>query len=239
MWLQTKGGRHFSVVVDKLDATRLAVRTRNEDDAKFIASAIGLSDDRIIRTQKSDYHFRVVVTRRQLRKFINAQVNAIDYRNFKNTIHGWRHDVFSRAWSTFLRLEGKEQDRLGYNWKSDSAFKGFSSHKSNGEGNFTDTPFQDGEDHDLTTPIDGECRIDPQDDCVRVFVKNDGAAVIVDDIMGGDEMRIERAEWEAWELVDDVTVKPAPNNKRLKPVPPPVDPAKLSRYEHGKGWVQP
>lgn len=107
MWVSAKlpdGHVFISAVVDAYDSTKLALRTRNEEDARRVARFF---HEKAVHTPKGDYEWRVVVSKARFKRLLDAAVEEIDYRNYKKTMNGdhRRVNAHHRAWSAFLELE--------------------------------------------------------------------------------------------------------------------------------------
>jgi hypothetical protein len=84
----------LSIVCDPARPTELLVRARKRADI-----AVVFPEAKISLTPKRDYRWRTYLPRRAVAKAIAAQVRAIDYPNFKNSVTDpARHTAYSRIW---------------------------------------------------------------------------------------------------------------------------------------------
>lgn len=118
MWLFTKTG--FVSIVEKAgdrEAQTVTVRSRDleslevmrEDIYKLYEYDLGEAD--IAKNAGSDYAYRMVITKEELRRYMVAIVDGIDYDNFKSEIVPNRknsggeeagkkwHDTLMKIWS--------------------------------------------------------------------------------------------------------------------------------------------
>lgn len=100
MWIFFNTG-FISVVQDRDDLNRLIVRARRPEilSTAFPNEAIKVSD-------RSDYRFRVFVSRRQLGEALCRAIVAIDYPNFKSSVNDPElNDLYNEIWALGLEYQ--------------------------------------------------------------------------------------------------------------------------------------
>ena len=117
MWLFTRTG--FVSVVQKpsdVEAGTLTVRSRDyesldclrEDIYRLYDYDIGQAD--IVEDLNTDYRYRMVITREEMKRYMVAIVDGIQYENFKNEVTSSRSDgekwktPLLKMWATSLEL---------------------------------------------------------------------------------------------------------------------------------------
>lgn len=86
----------------KLHGDVLLVRARRPGD---IQSVFGKAVT-VEKRPERDYLFRTFLARDLVAQTISAQVSAIDYGNFKNSVkNNALHDAFARIWSVMAALQ--------------------------------------------------------------------------------------------------------------------------------------
>lgn len=87
----------------------LLVRTRAEGDLRAMLSALELSGSRALSTPNADYPWRAMLSRGEWGRFLDLEIQDLDYPNFKSRIleaqGPARHDVYSRVWSTLRAID--------------------------------------------------------------------------------------------------------------------------------------
>jgi hypothetical protein len=106
MWIFLRES-FVSVVVDRERPLHLLVRARREGDIENLLSGHepGLQ---VVQTDHADYRFRASVSRPVFERAMKAQVAAVDYTNFKDSVDaedGYRHDVYFGVWRAALPLD--------------------------------------------------------------------------------------------------------------------------------------
>jgi hypothetical protein len=77
----------------------LLVRARREADILTVFPGI-----RVTATPQRDYQFRAYVGRKLVKRAMAAEVDRIDYPNFKDSVlEDDRHDAYSEVWTTMMR----------------------------------------------------------------------------------------------------------------------------------------
>ena len=108
MWIFTQNG--FISAVDKGGAIQLRARDRES------LQLLGFEKSRIITGQGTDYPFRAMSTRDELKQILAAQVDAINYSNFKDQVKKVRGQRYASAlmdvWTAMLRVEPKNVTQL-------------------------------------------------------------------------------------------------------------------------------
>jgi hypothetical protein len=161
MWIATKGGRFASIVVDKREPKKLAVRFRNLEDVLYGCDVMGIASSEIVHTpgMNADYEYRLIVSWRRARRYINSGFAQINYRNFKATIgndgelDSRRHSAFMAAWTAFNRLQ--RPGRYGSRWGTDD---------------LAPYGFQDGDDPVAEMNEDAESKLSHWDNATKKWI---------------------------------------------------------------------
>lgn len=105
MWLSSKYG-FVSVVTSRRNPKEYECRTRNREDAERIGDLLKVEP---IHTPKGDYEYRLIITRKKLKKLMLAAADSVDYRNYKATMAPGtkRSHAHHDAWHSFLLLSDK------------------------------------------------------------------------------------------------------------------------------------
>lgn len=105
MWMFTQTG-FVSAVQHRTDVNALIVRSRDRQSLVELAT---LGESEILAGVGSDYPFRVICPRSVFSTWVQAQVDALEYGNFKNRVAQTRGyefaTVLSEVWSTAMALE--------------------------------------------------------------------------------------------------------------------------------------
>lgn len=97
MWIVLNDA--FLSVVKTRRPDMVLVRARQEADLRNV-----FPNAKIAATPERDYQFRCTVSRRAMKKALAAEVDRIDYDNFKNSVDDdARHDAYSAIWTTMMR----------------------------------------------------------------------------------------------------------------------------------------
>lgn len=108
MWLFTQDG-FISAVDNKQVPGKLAVRARDKKSLELLAD---LTRQEIIQKMDTDYPYRVFVTKEEFQEFVAAQIESIDYGNFKNRVYSTRGENFAHAcgdvWGAMLYVTDEE-----------------------------------------------------------------------------------------------------------------------------------
>jgi hypothetical protein len=120
MWIIAKEG-FVSIVAHRDNANWVLVRARAKADIEYFAEQIDqmFGGDanvrgRISSERPSDYEYRMWVTRAAIALVIAAEVDAIDYTNFKSSVRdGFRHDVYMSVWTALSRIGDRTRRDLG------------------------------------------------------------------------------------------------------------------------------
>lgn len=98
----------FLSIVDKGDPTgeTLLVRARRQDDIERV-----FPDANITKGGGTDYAFRARIDRNQVAQVIAAEIQSIQYPNFKSTVHEpGRHDAYMDTWAAMMRYQLRNID---------------------------------------------------------------------------------------------------------------------------------
>jgi hypothetical protein len=116
MWLFTKEG--FVSVVSNREGDGLVVRARDKRALDGISESGGVP---IAKSPKSDYPYRVFVSKQEFRSWISSEVSDLNYTNFKSKVGQTRGSQYSNAlhevWATMHHVEDSDARsglRFGY-----------------------------------------------------------------------------------------------------------------------------
>lgn len=108
MWVFTKHG-FVSAVQNKHDSNEVLVRARDRRSLAAVADATGGS---IVHTRSADYPYRLSIHKAAFAEWMLAQVDGIDYANFKDTVVVTRGADYERhlmtVWSVMHQTEDRE-----------------------------------------------------------------------------------------------------------------------------------
>jgi hypothetical protein len=108
MWLFTQHGFISAVQHDNDDDT-IIVRARDARSLEFIAA---LFEVPVERTPANDYPYRVFVRRADFMNYLSAEVDMLDYPDYKARLHATRGDDFYAAathvWRSMHAIEDDE-----------------------------------------------------------------------------------------------------------------------------------
>lgn len=116
MWLFTPSTGFLSIVQHDDDPELLTIRARAEKDLEPIRATLGAlgHPNGITVYHRSDYPFRVFATKAIVKMFMAAQVELIDYGNFKAEVarkaptareRAIRSNAYHAVWEALLELE--------------------------------------------------------------------------------------------------------------------------------------
>lgn len=90
-----------SIVAERDDPAQLLVRGRRAGDiAEFLGPVSQPGEFAVSETRHADYRFRAFVPREVVARAVAAHASAIDYDNFKNSVHDdRRHSAYTRVWA--------------------------------------------------------------------------------------------------------------------------------------------
>src|SRR5262245_25115673 len=98
MWIILNNA-FLSVVATASNDDTLVVRARKRQDILNV-----FPNARIVALPKRDYQYRTVVSRQEMKDAMAAQVDRIDYTNFKDSVaDDARHDAYLSIWQTMLQ----------------------------------------------------------------------------------------------------------------------------------------
>jgi len=105
MWLFTQHG-FISAVQHEEDKDIIMVRARDVRSLEFIADLFEVD---VTKTPSNDYPYRVFVRRADFMNYLSAEVDMLDYSNYKSRLHATRGDDFyaaaSHVWHTMHAVE--------------------------------------------------------------------------------------------------------------------------------------
>ena len=108
MWVFTQDG-FISAVDNNQVPGKLAVRARDKASLDLLST---MSGEEIVQLENTDYPYRVFVTKEQFSDFLLAQVEDLDYGNFKNRVYDTRGKAYSyacgRVWEAMLAVTDDE-----------------------------------------------------------------------------------------------------------------------------------
>lgn len=107
MWVMLSDS--FLSIVEHPKSEALMVRARQAGDIERV-----FPKARVHHTPQRDYGFRAIVSREAVAAALAAQVQAIDYSNFKDSVSDFaRHDAYLDVWGV---MHGWSRGRYGYRW---------------------------------------------------------------------------------------------------------------------------
>jgi len=115
MWLFTRHG-FFSITESPTHAGQMQFRARLREDLEALKAARGIGA-RIVETPApADYRFRFVVSREEMVEIVAQEAAAIDYGNFKQTVHEEpgqesKAGPYMRVWAAMLSLQTAREHR--------------------------------------------------------------------------------------------------------------------------------
>lgn len=111
MWIFTQDG-FISAVDNGHVPGKLSVRARDKQSLELLAA---LTQQDIKQSTKSDYPYRVYVTREEFSDFLLGHVDNLDYPNFKSRVYQTRGLDFAEAcgevWEAMLSVT--DADAIG------------------------------------------------------------------------------------------------------------------------------
>ncbi len=100
---------YVSVVDKKRTDKNLTMRSRDRDSIRLLMDTIGHFDAEITEGGGTDYPYRIVLSREELKAILASQVDQLDYYNFKTEatrIRGRKyHDFLMNVWTESLKFE--------------------------------------------------------------------------------------------------------------------------------------
>ena len=91
----------LSIVHKDCGPDELLVRARRPGDIEAV-----FPEAKVVKSTDTDYLFRAVISRACVAATIAAEVSAIDYNNFKNSVKNNRlHDAYAAVWSIMVKLQ--------------------------------------------------------------------------------------------------------------------------------------
>lgn len=115
MWIMTTGG--YVSIVAKGGPGVLMVRARDLESLKSYCTGAGIDFRAIVTGVGTDYPHRVYSNRHELEKFLLAEVEYVQYKNFKDEaklVRGKKFaDFLQRVWTASLSIEDVEFEK----WK--------------------------------------------------------------------------------------------------------------------------
>ena len=109
MWVFTQDGFVSAVESDREPGT-LVVRARDKESLKMLAE---VTNSELVELPGRDYEYRIFVTKQQFTDWVAAQIESIDYSNYKNRLWQTRgdvyHDAASHVWGEMLSVSDKHK----------------------------------------------------------------------------------------------------------------------------------
>jgi len=113
MWIMTTDGFFSAVQKNPSDPNTITVRSRSRNDLVNLLAVSGL-DKTISNSQgKSDYPFRVVMTKGEWAAYLSEAAERLDYDNFKNAIakeNKGRSRIYGYVWGELISIEDENEN---------------------------------------------------------------------------------------------------------------------------------
>lgn len=106
MWLFLTAG-FVSVVQHRDDSSKVLVRSRVRADLQGILERYVDRKGDVVSNQGTDYPFRAVISKDELREMLGRSVADVDYGNFKIAAGDGdiREEIYHRVWNELRGLE--------------------------------------------------------------------------------------------------------------------------------------
>ena len=105
MWLCLNSA-FLSIVFKDCTEDELLVRARREGDIENV-----FPDAKVIKSTNPDYLYRAVIPRTEVAAAMAAQIQNIDYGNFKSSVtDDFLHRTYLRVWQAIARLQSPPPD---------------------------------------------------------------------------------------------------------------------------------
>jgi hypothetical protein len=92
----------------------LLVRARRQGDIDKVFPGV-----RVWATRQRDYAFRAMVPAKKVKRALAAEVDRIDYPNFKDSVEDQdRHNAYLDVWTTMWTWGKRTDSRLGAGWNA-------------------------------------------------------------------------------------------------------------------------
>lgn len=108
MWIFTQDG-FISAVDNGHVPGKLSVRARDKKSLQLLADLTG---QQITQSKRTDYPYRVYVTKEEFTHFLASHIESLDYSNFKDRVYATRGSKFASAcgqvWSAMLDVTDKD-----------------------------------------------------------------------------------------------------------------------------------
>ena len=120
MWVFTNTG-FVSIVQDWNDDSKVFVRGRRKKDVdSFVDGVIDPLNSQVVHTPEHDYHYRVGISKDELKVALSRQVDNIDYFNFKRSMRDDDlHRFASEMWLAGIR---NLDEKYAYTYQDASDF---------------------------------------------------------------------------------------------------------------------
>lgn len=100
MWIMLHDA-FFSIVSKDCAPHQLMVRARRRRDIPKV-----FPNARVTESKASDYQFRAVVTREAITAAMAAEIERINYPNFKDVVRDQAlHDAYLRVWTAMAQIQ--------------------------------------------------------------------------------------------------------------------------------------
>lgn len=124
VWVMTEDG-FFSAVEDRVDDTRVFVRSRSKVDLESLLLAITADPDVVpIASPGADYEWRVRLSKEDWAKYVAGAAEDVDYDNFKSRIgvvNPARARTYGSVWGVLLSMADERESGARSNWGRSAA----------------------------------------------------------------------------------------------------------------------
>lgn len=110
-----------STVFKQVEPGWYLVRSRDHDSLGYLCELAGLDESRIYSDWPSDYAYRIKVSKEEMMRYLEAELDAVDYPNFKSRAQKTRgktyHDALAKCWGSLLALTpGSVRQAMHRSW---------------------------------------------------------------------------------------------------------------------------
>lgn len=107
MWVFCRRG-FFSAVEHRERKENVLIRGRFPGDLEKLAAEFGLPPKSVRFTPRADYAWRLELPKKQWAEFLAKEAQAIDYDNFKDSVHGETRErdlAYMGCWSALRKAQ--------------------------------------------------------------------------------------------------------------------------------------